>query len=99
MSPEKSTIASLLGLGSIGGIWAAIHAAAPDGVSFNAGSLAITVILLVVMSAIVVGMFTLLLAEKEARIKELKQLAFGATDLGTEAVKLAQTTKPPTGGS
>lgn len=49
------------GLAGIGGIWAAVHAAAPDGVTFSAGALSVTAILLAIMATVVATLFRMLL--------------------------------------
>jgi hypothetical protein len=87
VSNERSLIVGLLSTGGVGGIWVAIHAAAPDGVHLSAGALAITTILLLLMAGAVSFLFGMLIAALNAQIADLKRLAFRGTDVAAEAVK------------
>lgn len=89
MSAEKTAITTVAGLGSIGGIWAAVHTAAPEGVCYSAGTLAITTILVVLLISAIIALFWLLIAEKDAQIKELRRLAYRGTELTERSLKLA----------
>jgi hypothetical protein len=89
VSTERSWLAGGIGLGGIGGIWAAVHTAAPEGVHLPAAALAIIAILVVALTGVIGGVSLLLLAEKDVQIKEWKRMAERATETSTKAVKLA----------
>lgn len=90
MTSDRLVLAGGGTLGGIGGIWAAVHTAAPEGIQFSAGALAITAILLALLVSAILGLFGLLLAAQQAQIAELRRLAFRATDTTDKALHEAQ---------
>lgn len=89
MSADRTLLATGGGLAGVGGIWAAVHTAAPNGVELSAGALSITAILLVALVAVIVALFGLLLTAKEVQIAEWKRLAERCTETSRAAVQLA----------
>lgn len=95
MSTDRVVLATGGGLAGIGGIWAAVNTAAPQGVEFSAGALAISTILLVTTLSAILGLFGMLLASKEEQISEWKRLALRGTDVADKALTVATSQNPP----
>src|SRR5690348_2234054 len=95
MSGDRVLLATGGGLAGIGGIWAAVNTAVPNGVQFSSGALAISSILLVALVSAIISLFGLLLASKDVQIAEWKRLALRGTDVADKALTVATQQTPP----